>query len=131
MNQRIQQILQWLRNRVTLQQTRAMVSKVCGDIFANWNGDIDPARLVGYGFVLLCGNVFLVLSIYDTLVHKSFNSLAFSTGCVAIAGQVLAAAVGVRLKQNSEIPMPNSPMQAQAAEEAAQAVQDAANGQTL
>lgn len=98
--------LQWLRDKVTMKQTRALIAKTCGDMFQNWNGDYDPARLIGYGFVLLCGFVFIALTIYDTLKNHQFNSLAFSTGCVAISGQALAAAWGVKLKQNSEVPIP-------------------------
>jgi hypothetical protein len=98
--------LKWLRDKITMKETRALIAKTFGDMFQNWNGDYDPARLIGYGFVLLCGFVFIALTIYDTLKNHSFNSLAFSGGCVAISGQALAAAWGVKLKQNSEIPMP-------------------------
>lgn len=106
MNENLKTSIKWLHERLTWKRTRAVIAKACGDMFANWNGDIDPARLVGYGWVLLFGMVFIALSIYDTLKHQSFNSIAFATGGVAIAGQILAAAWGVRLKQNSEVPMP-------------------------
>jgi hypothetical protein len=82
------------------------VARVCEDLFCNWNGDVDPARFFGYGFVMLGGLVFIILSIYDTVKHQTFNSLAFSGGLVAIAGAVTAAAAGVKIKESSEIPMP-------------------------
>lgn len=98
--------LKWLKARLTMEETRKVIAKATGDMFQNWNGDYDPARLIGYGFVLLCGLVFIGLTIYDTLRNHAFNSMAFSGGCVAISGQALAAAWGVKIKQNSETPMP-------------------------
>jgi hypothetical protein len=106
MKEKLMALMKWLHSRVTFEQTRALIAKTCGDMFQNWNGDYDPARLIGYGFVLLCGFVFIALTIYDTLKNHQFNSIAFSTGSVAISGQALAAAWGVKLKQNSEVPMP-------------------------
>lgn len=106
MKERFIALMKWIKARLTLQETRAIIAKATGDMFQNWNGDYDPARLIGYGFVLLCGIVFIGLSIYDTIKNHAFNSLAFSTGCVAISGQALAAAWGVRIKQNAEVPMP-------------------------
>lgn len=106
MKEKLMAFMKWLSDAVTLKRTRQLIAKTCGDMFQNWNGDYDPARLIGYGFVLLCGFVFIALTIYDTLKNHAFNSLAFSTGCVAISGQALAAAWGVKLKQNSEVPMP-------------------------
>ncbi len=82
------------------------IAKVCGDMFTNWNGDVDPARLFPYLFTALCGIVFLWLSWLDTMWHHSFNSMSFSAGAVAIATQFVAAAAGVRIKQSSEVPMP-------------------------
>jgi hypothetical protein len=84
----------------------SFIAKVCGDMFTNWNGDVDPARLFPYLFTALCGIVFLWLSWLDTIWHHNFNSMAFSAGAVAIATQFVAAAAGVRIKQSSEIPMP-------------------------
>ena len=106
MNARIKAILQWITDSLTLKRTRQLIAKTCADMFQNWNGDYDPARLIGYGFVLLCGAVFIALTVYDTLKNHQFNSMAFSTGSVAISGQALAAAWGVKLKQNSEVPLP-------------------------
>lgn len=85
---------------------KGFVARVCEDLFCSWNGDVDPARFFGYGFVMIGGMVFIVLSIYDTIKHQTFNSLAFSGGLVAIAGAVTAAAAGVKIKESSEIPMP-------------------------
>lgn len=106
MKERLVAALHWLHARLTLQKTRALIAKASGDMFQNWNGDYDPARLIGYGFVLVCGLVFIALTIYDTLRNHQFNSLAFSSGSVAISGQALAAAWGVKIKQPAEIPMP-------------------------
>lgn len=83
----------------------SFVAKVLGDMFTSWNGDVDPARLIPY---LLCGCFgvfFLWLTYLDTIWHHAFNSMAFSTGAVAIGAQFVAAAGGVRIKQSSEIPM--------------------------
>jgi hypothetical protein len=97
---------QTLKNLVTLANARALLKKTAGDIFTNWNGDVDPARLIGYGFVMLGGLEFLGLTLYDTLRSHHFDSMSFSTGIVAISGSVMAAAGGVRWKQGSEVPMP-------------------------
>jgi hypothetical protein len=106
MNEKLATLMKWMRDRITLVRTRQVIAKACGDMFQNWNGDYDPARLIGYGWCLLFGMVFIALTVYDTLHNKAFNSMAFSTGGVAIAGQIFAAACGVRVKQNSEVPMP-------------------------
>lgn len=89
-----------------LKMILGFISKVCGDMFTNWNGDVDPARLIPYLFCALCGMMFLWLTYLDTIWKHEFNSMAFSAGAVAIGGQFVAAAVGVRIKQSSEIPMP-------------------------
>jgi hypothetical protein len=99
---------QTLKNLVTLATARALLKKTAGDIFTNWNGDVDPARLIGYGFVMLGGLEFLALTLYDTLRSHHFDSMSFSTGIVAISGSVMAAAGGVRIKQNSEAPFPEN-----------------------
>lgn len=91
---------------ITFAQTRRLTAKTFSDMFTNWNGDVDPARLVGYGFVMLGGLQFLGLSLYDTLKNHAFNYVGFSTGLVAISGAITAAAAGVRWKQMAEAPMP-------------------------
>jgi hypothetical protein len=91
---------------LTLRSLRQLIKKACGDMFTNWNGDVDPARLVGYGFVILGGAEFLALALYDSLKNHTFNYMGFSTGLVAISGAITAAAAGVRLKQLAEAPMP-------------------------
>jgi hypothetical protein len=100
----LQQIKAW----VTLAYLRQLTVKMGSDVFTNWNGDFDPARLC-YAFILAESIIFNWLSIYDTYAHKSFNSLAYSTGIVAIGAQIIAAAAGVRIKQPSEVPMPSTP----------------------
>jgi hypothetical protein len=97
---------QTLKNLVTLANTRALIKKTCGDVFTNWNGDVDPARLFGYGFVMLGGFEFLALTLYDTLRSHHFDSMSFSAGMASISAAVMAAAGGVRWKQGSEVPMP-------------------------
>ena len=96
---------QKLKDMITLAYLRKLTVKMGSDVFTNWNGDFDPARLC-YAFILVDAVIFNWLSIYDTYLHKSFNSMAYSTGCVAIGAQIIAAAAGVRLKQNSEQPFP-------------------------
>lgn len=102
----LQKLWAWLKPYVTLRYLRALIKKTFGDMFTNWNGDVDPARLVGYGFVMLGGLEFLGLSLYDTLKNHAFNYIGFSTGLVAISGAITAASAGVRWKQMSEAPMP-------------------------
>ncbi|WP_144106785.1 hypothetical protein [Paraburkholderia sp. BCC1886] len=93
---------------ITLKRIRHTIWKVCTDCFTNWNGDFDPARLV-YALILLYGLAFLWMSIWDTHVHHVFNQMGFATGASALAVQMIAAAAGVRLKQNAEAPFPNVP----------------------
>lgn len=100
----LQIFLTFITNELTM--ILGFIAKVCGDLFTNWNGDVDPARLFPYLFTAACGIVFLWLSWLDTVWHHSFNSMAFSAGAVAIATQFVAAAAGVRIKQSSEVPMP-------------------------
>jgi hypothetical protein len=89
-----------------LRMLYSFIAKICGDMFTNWNGDVDPARLIGYLIVIIFAVLFIWLTILDTFWHHSFNSMAFSTGAGVIAVQLLAAAGGVRIKQSSEIPLP-------------------------
>jgi hypothetical protein len=98
---------QKLKDMITLAYLRKLTVKMGSDVFTNWNGDFDPARLC-YAFILADAIIFNWLSIYDTYLHKSFNSMAYSGGCVAIGAQIIAAAAGVRLKQNSEQPFPRN-----------------------
>jgi hypothetical protein len=99
----LQAVRQWmLTNLAALWR---FFAKVTSDMFSNWNGDVDPARAIGYLIVLMFSVIFAWLTILDTYWHHSFNSMAFSAGVGVIAVQVIAAAAGVRIKQSSEIPM--------------------------
>ena len=84
---------------------KGFLARVCEDLFCSWNGDVDPARFFGYGFVM-GGLVFIIRFIYDTVRHQTFNSPRILGRTAAIAGAVTAAAAGVKIKESSEIPMP-------------------------
>jgi len=97
---------------IVAQPKTSLFSKVVGDVFTSWNGDVDPARLFGYGFVLLGGMEFLGLTLYMTVKTGHFDALNFSTGLIGISGAIVAAAAGVLIKKSSEMPMPVQPIPA-------------------
>lgn len=90
---------------------KSLFRKVMNDVFTSENGeDIDPARLFGYGFVILGSIEFLLATLYILIKHGTFDAMNFSTGLVGISGALMAAAAGVRIKKDTESP-PN-PIQA-------------------
>lgn len=80
------------------------IKRVINDCATSANGDYDPARVIGYGFVVLGGLFFLGLTTYDTVVKQSFDSAGFASGLLAISGAIVAAGAGVWLKKDTEIP---------------------------
>ena len=81
-------------------KTKRMVE----DCLTSANGDFDPARVIGYGVVVLGALVFFGLTIYHTLVNKSFDGGSFAAGLGSISASVVAAGAGVWLKKDTEIP---------------------------
>jgi hypothetical protein len=84
--------------------TKDVIKTVMKDITTTSVGDYDPARVVGYGSLVMGSLVFLGLSIYDTIVNGKFNYEGFSLGLVAISTAVAGAAAGVWIKKGTERP---------------------------
>jgi hypothetical protein len=82
-----------------------MIKKMIGDSIQSESGNVDPARWVGYLFTSTCGGVFIWGVIYDTLQNNHFNGIAFAAGAGGLAGLMLGAASGVRVKNNTELPL--------------------------
>lgn len=82
-----------------------LIKRVFADCGQSENGDYDPARVFGYGFVVLSGTVFLGLTIYETMTTSVFNTEKFSMGVVAISSAIAGAAAGVFIKRSTEIPL--------------------------
>lgn len=68
----------------------------------NPQGVYDPARVAGYGIVVLGGLQYLVLSAYMAIKNGEFDGLNFATGLAAIGAALMAAAGGVWIKKVSE-----------------------------
>ncbi len=83
----------------------AILRRVLGDCFTSPNGDFDPARVFGYGFVVAAATVFLVLTVYETLTKGVFETEKFSLGVAAIASSIAAVAAGVLIKKSTEVPL--------------------------
>lgn len=87
-----------------LEKIKAILTKLIKDCLTSAGGDYDPARVVGYGISLLGGLEFLVLTAYVTLKNHSFDGISFATGLSGVAAALAAAAAGVRIKHNTEVP---------------------------
>jgi hypothetical protein len=83
----------------------SLFGKVISDSFTSMNGDFDPARLFGYGFVLLGGLEFLGTTLYMVIKTQHFDQVGFATGLIGISGALLAAAAGVYIKKTAEVPL--------------------------
>lgn len=81
---------------------REVFSKVLSDCLTSQAGDYDPARVFGYGIVVLGGLEFLVLSAYSTFKEGKFDSVAFATGLAAVGGALVLAGAGVWIKKTTE-----------------------------
>lgn len=79
-----------------------LFKRVCREVFTSSADEFDPARVFGYGFVLVGGTVFIVLSIYDTMKNGKFDYINYSAGIAAISAALVSAAAGVVIKRTSE-----------------------------
>lgn len=92
-------MLKWLKIKLNL------FNKVIKDCATAQNGeDYDPARIVGYGVVVLGGLLFLVLTVWSTFHTGKFDGVQFSIGLTGVSGAIAAAAAGVWLKKSTEVP---------------------------
>lgn len=64
----------------------------------------DPARVIGYGTVVLGALVFFFCVIYIAVVKQEFDASAYAIGMTGIAASIAAAAGGVYMKKTDEIP---------------------------
>lgn len=88
-----------------------VISKVINDCFTSANGDYDPARVAGYGIVVLGGLVYIGLEIFVVVTTRQFNEINFATGLAGIGAALIAAAGGVWIKKSTEIPLKEDPPQ--------------------
>lgn len=79
------------------------IGKLLKDSLTSAAGDYDPARVVGYGVVLLLVVFFLVLATYDTYLNHKFQYGGYTAGLVAIAAAIASAAAGVWIKRGTEV----------------------------
>ena len=79
------------------------VKKVFKDCCTSANGDYDPARVIGYGIVMIGSLEFMILTAYMAITKGVFDSSQFAVGLTGISGVITAAAAGVWLKKTTEI----------------------------
>lgn len=82
------------------------IKRVFRECSTSSDGEYDPARVVGYGFTTIGSFLFLVLTVYDTMLKQSFDSVAFAAGLAGVSGTLAAAAAGVRIKDGPAIKQP-------------------------
>ncbi len=78
------------------------IKKLIHQCLTNPQGVYDPARVAGYGIVVLGGIQYLVLTAYMAIKDGKFDGLNFATGLAAIGAALMAAAGGVWIKKTSE-----------------------------
>lgn len=78
------------------------IRKILHEVFTSSSGEYDPARLWGYGFVILGGTQFLVSEAYILITTGQFNAVEYATGLAAISTALVAAAAGVWIKRKAE-----------------------------
>lgn len=78
------------------------IKKLVHQCLTNPQGLYDPARVAGYGIVVLGGLQYLILSAYIVIKDGKFDGLSFATGLAAIGAALMAAAGGVWIKKSSE-----------------------------
>ena len=66
------------------------------------NKTFDPARISGYLFAFLMAVTFFILFSYITIVTNNFDAEKFLLGSGAVSVAISSAALGVRIKNNSE-----------------------------
>ncbi len=82
---------------------RQLIKRVIKDCLTGKNGnDYDPARVIGYGVVVMGSIVFIFLAIYDTLMNKKFDYNGYAAGISGIGLSLAAAAAGVWMKKDTE-----------------------------
>lgn len=64
----------------------------------------DPARLIGYGFVLVAANVWLGATIYEIWKTGHFDGTNFAISLAGVAAALMSAAGGVAFKSSTEPP---------------------------
>lgn len=81
----------------------SLVKKVIKDCATGLNGeDYDPARVIGYGIIVVGSLIFLGLSIYDTIKTGKFDYAGFATGFGSIGLTLASAGAGVWFKKDTE-----------------------------
>jgi hypothetical protein len=88
-----------------------LFKRVLKDITTTPAGDYDPARIIGYGIVVLGGIEFLVLTAWVTIQKGTFDGAQFSLGLTGVAGAIAAAAAGVYIKKSAEVQVPTNTTQ--------------------
>lgn len=92
---------------------RELFARVLSDVFTSQTGDYDPARLFGYGFVILAATEFLTAFGYVVWKTGTFDATNFTIGVAGISTSLAAVATGVAIKKGTEVPMPpQAPAQA-------------------
>lgn len=93
----------------TIVSTGRVVNKTVGDVFSSYTGDVDPARLFGYGLTVWGAIQFYVSEAYITIKTGTFDTANFAIGMVSISGALMAAAAGVWIKNSTENRPPREP----------------------
>jgi hypothetical protein len=81
-----------------------LFKRVLSDCTTSANGDFDPARVVGYSMVLLTYLVWLTVTIYFVVTTGKFDSVAFCRDAATLSTMIFAAAAGVWIKKDTEVP---------------------------
>lgn len=84
-------------------QQHSLFHRVITDMTTTPNMDFDPARVIGYGFALLVGIVFLVLEVWYSFKSGQFNAGEYAAGSASVSMSIVAASAGVLIKKNAEI----------------------------
>lgn len=66
------------------------------------SGEYDPARVFGYGIVVLGALVFFGLTIYVTIRNGTFDGTSYAVGLGGVASTLISAAGGVWIKRTAE-----------------------------
>jgi len=66
------------------------------------NKTFDPARISGYMFAFMMAATFFILFSYVTITTNTFDAEKFLIGSGAVSVAISSAALGVRIKNNTE-----------------------------
>jgi hypothetical protein len=81
----------------------SLFRKVVNDVCTGIDGvSVDPARLIGYGFVLVAANVWLGATVYEIWKTGHFDGTNFAISLAGVATALMAAAGGVAFKSSTE-----------------------------